>query len=122
MYADTQQTGETAELPVMQGILLFYSSWARVLFDSDASHSFTALRFACSLGLETESVSSPLHVRSPLGQMAVVDRVCRSCVLTIGNLQLIFDLDMSGFDVYLGMDWLSAHRVAIDCHQRRVSG
>ena len=29
-------------------------------------------------------------------------------------------LDMSEFDVILGMDWLMAHRVVIDCDRRRV--
>ena len=29
--------------------------------------------------------------------------------------------DMSEFDVILGMDWLMAHRVVIDCNHRRVT-
>ena len=29
-------------------------------------------------------------------------------------------IDMSEFDVILGMDWLTAHRVVIDCDRRRV--
>ena len=30
-------------------------------------------------------------------------------------------MDMSEFDVMLGMDWLMAHRVVIDCEHRRVT-
>ena len=30
-------------------------------------------------------------------------------------------IDMSEFDVILGMDWLMAHRVVIDCECRRVT-
>ena len=30
-------------------------------------------------------------------------------------------MDMSKFDVIIGMDWLKAHRVIIDCDRRRVS-
>ena len=30
-------------------------------------------------------------------------------------------LDMSEFDVILGMDWLTAHRVIIDCERKRVT-
>ena len=36
---------------------------------------------------------------------------------------LIVDLrvmDMSEFDIILGMDWLTAYRVVIDCERRRV--
>ena len=29
-------------------------------------------------------------------------------------------MDMSEFDVILGMDWLTAHHVVIDCDRRRV--
>ena len=30
-------------------------------------------------------------------------------------------MDMSEFDVILGMDWLTAYRVVIDCERRRVT-
>ena len=30
-------------------------------------------------------------------------------------------MDMSEFDVIIGMDWLMAHRVIIDCDRRRVT-
>ena len=30
-------------------------------------------------------------------------------------------MDMSEFDVILGMDWLTAYRVIIDCERRRVT-
>ena len=30
-------------------------------------------------------------------------------------------MDLTEFDVILGMDWLTAHRVAIDCDRKRVT-
>ena len=30
-------------------------------------------------------------------------------------------MDMSEFDVILGMDWLTTHRVVIDCDRKRVT-
>ncbi|KAL7211700.1 hypothetical protein ACSBR2_014537 [Camellia fascicularis] len=30
-------------------------------------------------------------------------------------------MDMSGFDVILGMDWLSSYRAIIDCYRQRVT-
>ena len=30
-------------------------------------------------------------------------------------------MDMSEFDVILGMDWLTAHQVVIDCDRKRVT-
>ena len=30
-------------------------------------------------------------------------------------------MDISDFDVILGMDWLTAHQVVIDCNSRRIT-
>ena len=49
--------------------------------------------------------------------------ICRGCELEISRTLLTVDLrimDMSEFDVILGMDWLTAYRVVIDCERRRV--
>ena len=48
--------------------------------------------------------------------------VCRGCELEISGTLLTVDLrimDMSEFDVNLGMDWLMAYIVVIDCERRR---
>ena len=29
-------------------------------------------------------------------------------------------LDMTGYDVILGMDWLTVYRALVDCHCRRI--
>ena len=61
---------------------MLFHLWARVLFDS------------------------------PLGTRVSVDKICRDCELKISRILLIVDLkvmDMSEFDVILGMDWLTAH-------------
>ena len=50
--------------------------------------------------------------------------MCRDCELEISGILLTVDLrvmDMSEFDVILGMDWLTAHRIVIDCDRRRVT-
>ena len=41
--------------------------WARVLFDSGASHSFVVVSCVKELGLKVETLEEPLHVNSPLG-------------------------------------------------------
>ena len=65
-----------------------------------------------------------LKVNYPLGTRVSVDQNCRDCELEISEILLNVDLrviDMSEFDVILGMDWLSAHRVVIDNDRRRVT-
>ena len=123
VYAITPQA-EAADQSVIQGTFLLFRLWARVLFDSGASHSFIVVSCVRVLGLEVETLDEPLHVSSPLGTKAGIDQICRGCELEISGILLTVDLrvkDMSKFEVILGMDWLTAHRVVIDCDYMRVT-
>ena len=63
-------------------------------------------------------MSSPLGIRERIGM------ICHGCELEISRILLTVDLrvmDMLEFDVILGMDWLIAYRVVIDCERRRVT-
>ena len=103
---------------------MLYRLWARILFDSSASHSFIAASCERELGLEVETLEKSLYVSSPLGTRVSVDLICRGYELEISGILLIVDLrviDMSEFDVILGMDWLTTHRVVIDCERRTVT-
>ena len=98
---------ELADQSVIHGTFLLFCLWARVLFDSGTSHSFIATSCVKDLGLEVETLEEPLHVSSPLGTRVRVDQICRDCELEISRILLIVDLrvlDMSEFDVILGMD------------------
>ena len=109
---------------MIQGTFILFRLWARVLFDSGASHSFIVASCVRVLGLEVETLDEPLHVSSPLGTKARLNRICQGCELEISGILLMVDLqviDMSEFEVILGMDWLTAHRVVIDCDRMRVT-
>ena len=123
VYAVTPQA-ESADQPVIQGTFLLSRLWARVLFDSGASHSFIVASVVIELGLEVETLEEPLYVSSPLGIRERIGMICRGCELEISGTLLTVDMrimDMSEFDVILGMDWLTAYRVVIDCERRRVT-
>ena len=97
--------------------------WARMLFNFGASHSFIATSCVRELGLEVGTLEKLLYVSSPLRTRVSMDLICRGCKLEISEILLTMDLrvmDMSDFDVILGMDWLMEHRVVIDCERRRV--
>ena len=52
-----------------------------------------------------------------------IDQICRDCELEISGILLTVDLqvmDISKFNVILGMDWLTTHQVVIDCDSRRI--
>ena len=76
------------------------------------------------LGLEVESLEVSMHVNSPLGTRVSVDQMCWDYELEILGILLIMGLrvmDMSEFGVILGMNWLTARRVVIDCDRKRVT-
>ena len=69
-------------------------------------------------------MEKPLYVSSSLGTRVSVDLICQGCKLEISRILLIVDLrvmDMSEFDVILGMDWLTTYRVVTNCERRRVT-
>ena len=95
-----------------------------MLFDSGASHSFIAALVFIKFCLEVKALEEPLYVSSPLGIRARIGMICRGCELEISGILLTVDLrvmDMSEFNNILGMDWLTAYRVVIDCEHRRVT-
>ena len=61
---------------------------------------------------------------SPLGIRARIRMIGRGCELEISGTLLTVDLrimDMSKFNVILGMDWLIAYKIVIDCERGRVT-
>ena len=123
VYAITPPA-ESAEQPVIQGTFLLSRIWVRVLFDFGASHSFIVASVVIELSLEVETLEEPMYVSSSLGTRARIGMICRGCEFEISEILLTVDLrvmDMLKFDVILGMDWLMAYRVIIDCERRRVT-
>ena len=93
-------------------MILLSCLWAKILFDYGESHLFIAASCVEELGLEVETLEKLLYVNSPLGTRVSVQRICRNCELEIFGIMLTVDLrvmDMTEFDVILGMDWLMAH-------------
>ena len=75
------------------------------------------------LGLEVEALEEPFYVSSPIGIRVKIGMICRGCELEISRILLTVDLrvmDMSKYDVILGMDWLTAYKVIIDRECRMV--
>ena len=115
---------KSADQPVIQGTFFLSRLWVRVLFDSCAFHSFIATSVVIELGLEVEALEEPLYVSSPLRIGVRIGMICRGYKLEISRILLKVDLrvmDMSEFDVILGLDWLTAYRVVIDCERTRVT-
>ncbi|RVW88783.1 hypothetical protein CK203_034722 [Vitis vinifera] len=115
-YALTSQNEKSNAL--MESMILCFSTWAHVLFDPGATHSFISASFASLLDIEFVPFHYSLCVETPMGGKVETMWVCHACVLYIGGLEVIMDLvllDISSFDAIVGMDCLTQHHVVLDC-------
>ena len=62
--------------------------WARILFDSGASHSFIVASCVEELGLQVETLEKSLYVSSPLWIRVSVPLICQNCELEISGILL----------------------------------
>ena len=75
VYSITPQT-RPVDQSVIQGMFLLSRLWAKILFDSSASHSFMAASSVDVLCLEVETLDESLYVSSPLGTRVRIDQIC----------------------------------------------
>ena len=109
---------------VVSGILPICSQNAYVLIDSGSTHSFISAKFAEKINRKLEPLDYVLSVSTPSGRSMNVASIYRACVVMIGNVELLADLmplDITHFDVILGMDWLVANHAFINCVFKSVT-
>ena len=61
----------------MEGIILLYNSWVRILFDLGVTHSFIRTTYAIDLGLNFEKLEHALNVDLPRENNWVLARFAR---------------------------------------------
>ena len=115
---------ELANQSDIQGTFRLSHFFIRVLFKFTCIvFMFIATFGVNALGLKVETLKKPLYVNPPLGTRVSVDKICRDYESEISRILLTLDLrvmDISEFGVILRMDWLTTHRVVIDCDRRWV--
>ncbi|XP_070005628.1 uncharacterized protein [Nicotiana sylvestris] len=81
---------------------------ASVLFDPGSTYSYVSSMFANFLDIPHESLGTPVHVSTHVGDSVVVDRIYRSCVVTFYDFETranLLLLDMADFEVILA--WIA---------------
>ena len=109
---------------VVNGTLTFNSTSFVVLFNSKATHSFISSKSASRIEMESHKHPIDLDIGMPTGEIAKCNTKYQNCPIIVN--QEIFEsdliqLDLSEFDIILGIDWLSRHGAKIDCQKQRVS-
>jgi hypothetical protein len=93
-----------------------------VLFDSGASHSFISTIYVEKHNLPIALLRCQMIVSSLGGDMPA-RQLCPKVNLKIPGVDFVANLivlESKGIDIILGMDWLSKHKVLIDCAKKSV--
>lgn len=108
----------------MEGTICIFHFLARVLIDPGSMNSFISHVFASQIGIEPQLLDFKLCVGTPVGAPMVTELVCKSCIIWVGDQELTADLillQMSDFDVILGMDWIAMYHANVDCFSKIVT-
>jgi hypothetical protein len=107
---------------VVIGIFLIHDTSAVVLFNSEASHSFISVAYVGKHNLPLALLRCQMIVSSLGGDMHA-RQLCPKVNLKIRGIEFVANLivlESNGIDVIIGMDWLSKHKVLIDCAMKSV--
>jgi hypothetical protein len=107
---------------VIIGTFFINDTSAIMLFDSEASHSFISIAYVEKHNLLIALLRYLIIVNFLGGDMPA-RQLCPKVNLKIRGVDFIANLivlESNGIDVILGMDWLSKHKVLIDCAKKSV--
>ncbi|XP_027903776.1 uncharacterized protein LOC114163681 [Vigna unguiculata] len=108
---------------LVMGSCMIASSSCCVLYDSGATHSFVS--FACveRLGLLVSELQCELAVSTLALGLVTTSSLCARYPVEVEGRRYkvnLICLPLQDLEVILGMDWLSASRVLIDCREKRL--
>jgi len=108
----------------VSGILPVNHLYARILFDSGATHSLVSSEFAMKLASKLDEMDIQLYVRTSLGTIYHINLIIRDYAINVEGKTLLADLvqlEMQEWDIILGMDWLANHKVTIVCEKNLIT-
>ncbi|GKC00871.1 putative reverse transcriptase domain-containing protein [Tanacetum coccineum] len=98
------------------GMFLLNNRYASVLFDTGADRSFVSTAFSSLSDIVPTTLDHDYDVELANGRVIRVNTIIRGCTLNLLNHPFNIDLmpvEIGGFDVIIGMDWLSKYHVII---------
>nr|XP_043639278.1 uncharacterized protein LOC122610348 [Erigeron canadensis] len=106
---------------VVTGTFLLNDHYASVLFDSGAERNFVALDFKDKTNMITGKLNDKYVVEYANGQKYGTNEIILDCPLILVDKNFTIDLipvEISSFDIIVGMDWLSKHHATICFHEK----
>ncbi|XP_030505030.2 uncharacterized protein LOC115720002 [Cannabis sativa] len=122
LFTMTQVYADASPLVVTSQLSINGCSYT-VLFDSGATHSYVLSRVTESFHKLCDVYASGFGTLLPSGDLIVSTWWIRSLSFWIDGYELtanIIELQLSDFDIILGMDFLSKYGATIDCKRKMV--
>nr|GEU64686.1 putative reverse transcriptase domain-containing protein [Tanacetum cinerariifolium] len=116
-------TGCTNALGTISGTLYMYDCGVFVLFDTGSTHSVVSIAFSKHLKVPSIPLDHALPISTPMLNSMIISYEFRNCPLRVGDdihFANLIPLEMSDFDIILGIDWLIEHQATIDCYLKHV--
>ncbi|XP_058774634.1 uncharacterized protein LOC131648919 [Vicia villosa] len=116
---DGTQTGNEDRL--IRGTCFINSTSLVTIFDTGATHYFSAANCVERLSLVLSFMNGEMVVDLPAKGSVTISLVCLKCPLSIFDKDFVVDLiclSLSGLDVILGMNWLEHNYVYINCYNK----
>nr|GEW64238.1 hypothetical protein [Tanacetum cinerariifolium] len=111
-------TEQAANAPgTILGTLYMYDRGVFVLFDTGSTHSVVSIAFSKHLKVPPIPLDNALSLSTPIRNSVIISYEFRNCPLRVGDdirFANLLPLEMSDFDIILGMDWLTEHQATID--------
>ncbi|XP_071921887.1 uncharacterized protein [Coffea arabica] len=109
-------------LEVVEGTLPIFHRLARVLIDPGATHSFVNPTFMSGIDVKPVRLPFDLEVRTLMDNKNMITSLAyKNCEFWIGERKMLVDLislDIKGYDVIIGMDFLAHHHAKLDCRAK----
>jgi hypothetical protein len=122
VYAFTPSEAKM-ENGVVTGTLPLFAGKTVILFESGATHSFILAKYARRFHINLEPMEVGVVKSTLVGKSVLCRKLVRGCPIHIEGRTLMANLivfDMEGFDIILGIDWLSNNHAIIDCHNKEI--
>nr|GEW59174.1 hypothetical protein [Tanacetum cinerariifolium] len=108
---------------VVTGTFLLNNRYASILFDTCADRSFISIAFSSLVNIDPTLLGSSYDVELADGKIVGIDTIIRGYTLNFLNHPFNIDLmpvELSSFDVIIGMDWLRRCHAVIVCDEKLV--
>nr|GEY24315.1 putative reverse transcriptase domain-containing protein [Tanacetum cinerariifolium] len=106
-----------------RGTFLLNKHYASILFDTGIDRSFVSNAFSSQIIINPTALDHDYNVELADGRIVRLNTIIRGCTLNFLNHPFNIDLlpvELSSFDVIIGMDWLAKYHAVIICAKKIV--